>query len=322
MKSRIFTAFLLLVFLGVPFAGHAQATGCVADFTASVSEDNPRRVTFTSLSSPSPAATIVNYTWDFGDGDIAEGDTSFAEVTHTYDGSQTEFATTLTVTDSEGCIDESDPAGVGLVSLRADFSCAVDEMTASCDASDSYSASGAIDSYAWRMGDGTELSGETVTHTYTEPGTYTVELVVLRLDTDQTHSATQSVTVDTDTVDDTPPPPAEGGLVPCGIDKNDDGMLSEDEECGYNDLIFGIQNIITWLIGIATSLGAILFAYAGFLYLTAGSDQNKVSRAKSIFRYVIKGFIIILLAWLIVYTILSVLVDPNSIDIPLEGFSN
>ncbi|MBZ6495067.1 glycosyl hydrolase family 18 protein [Natrinema longum] len=47
---------------------------------------------------------------------------------------------------------------------------------------DGSESTGAIDSYAWAFGDGTEATGEAVTHTYDETGDYTVELTVTDAD--------------------------------------------------------------------------------------------------------------------------------------------
>ena len=83
-----------------------------------------------------------------------------------------------------------------------------------------------------------------------------------------------------------------GGLVPCkGID------------CNFNHLIILAKNIIKFLIIVAAPLAAIMFVYAGWLYMTAQGDSGKVSQAHDIFRTVFFGFIFILGAWLAVYTI-------------------
>jgi len=77
--------------------------------------------------------------------------------------------------------------------------------------------------------------------------------------------------------------------------------------CGFGDLITMIKNIITYLIGLSTVLAAIAFAYAGFVLLTSGGNESAKNKAKEIFRKVLIGFLWILGAWLIVYTIINVL---------------
>jgi subtilisin family serine protease len=51
-------------------------------------------------------------------------------------------------------------------------------LTCTFDASGSSDSDGTITSYAWNFGDGTAGSGESTTHSYTQPGTYSVTLTV------------------------------------------------------------------------------------------------------------------------------------------------
>jgi hypothetical protein len=65
------------------------------------------------------------------------------------------------------------------------------------------------------------------------------------------------------------------------------------------------QNVLNDGIFIAVVLSAILFAYAGFQYVTAGGNEGKTGNAKKLFTDVIIGLVIILAAWLIVDTIMK-----------------
>ncbi|KKT95853.1 MAG: hypothetical protein UW97_C0021G0005 [Parcubacteria group bacterium GW2011_GWA2_45_15] len=79
------------------------------------------------------------------------------------------------------------------------------------------------------------------------------------------------------------------------------------EPCGFSHLILLAQNLITDLIVISTFLATAAFAYAGFILLTSGGNESAKNRAKEIFRKVLIGYLWILGAWLLVYTITSVL---------------
>jgi len=89
-------------------------------------------------------------------------------------------------------------------------------------------------------------------------------------------------------------------LVPCG------GPAPEPA-CDFDQLVIMAGRIIRFLIIIGSSLGAVAFAYAGWLYLTSGGNPGKVTSAKDIFIKVVLGFIFMLAAWLIVSLILNTL---------------
>ncbi len=75
--------------------------------------------------------------------------------------------------------------------------------------------------------------------------------------------------------------------------------------CDFNQMMVTINNLIQFLlIYFATPLAAICFAYAGFLYITSAGSAENVSKAKKILTNVIIGYVIALVAWLIVKTIL------------------
>lgn len=72
------------------------------------------------------------------------------------------------------------------------------------------------------------------------------------------------------------------------------------------------QNVLNLGIYIAVFLSAILFAYAGWQYLTAGGEPGKAGEARKIFWNVGVGLIIILAAWLIVDLIIKMLAGGNA----------
>ena len=92
---------------------------------------------------------------------------------------------------------------------------------------------------------------------------------------------------------------AQGGLpdkiVPCsGVD------------CTFCDLAQLAQNILNTGIFVAVFLSAVLFAYAGWLYLS-NEALGEQMRARAMFQNVAFGLAIILGAWLFVDTLMKTL---------------
>jgi len=103
------------------------------------------------------------------------------------------------------------------------------------------------------------------------------------------------------------------GLIPCG-NVSSGGSIAAGQECEFNDFIILAQNVINFLIfKIASPLAAIMFAYAGFLYLTNGGNESKVKQAHDIFWYVFIGLVVALAAWLVVNFILEFFLGTGSV---------
>lgn len=96
---------------------------------------------------------------------------------------------------------------------------------------------------------------------------------------------------------------ASSGLVVCG--NTVAGGVTTDA-CGWADVVNQISVIINFLIfSIAAPLGAIMFAYAGFLYITNGGNESKIKQAHDVFLYVFIGLVVALAAWLVMNFILD-----------------
>lgn len=106
------------------------------------------------------------------------------------------------------------------------------------------------------------------------------------------------------------------GIVPCGCNVDANGTVLD--KCTFNDFLIGIKNLTNYLIVLAASLAALAFAWAGILYLTAGGNPSQIETAHTIFWKVFKGFIVMLAAWLIVYTITAALIPKEKRD---QGFT-
>ena len=95
--------------------------------------------------------------------------------------------------------------------------------------------------------------------------------------------------------------PLPGQIVPQSCNEGIGGCKS------VCDLATVAQNVLNTGIYIAVFLSAVLFAWAGWLYLTSVAG-NEISRAKEIFMNVAIGLIIILAGWLVVDTLMKTLV--------------
>lgn len=144
-----------------------------------------------SSTTTSNNATITDYAWDFGDGSTS----SEAAPTHRYSAPGT-YRATLVVTDSRGA--RSELVSRSVTATHADptasFVAIADGLGIATDASASDATDGATLSYEWSWGDGSATaSGVKASHTYDNPGTYSVRLKV----TDSVGS-TATVTKDVD----------------------------------------------------------------------------------------------------------------------------
>ena len=75
--------------------------------------------------------------------------------------------------------------------------------------------------------------------------------------------------------------------------------------CDFNYLMQLVNNVIDFLLfTVATPLAALVFAYTGFLLITSGGDSGKRTKAKTIMKNLLLGYLIALAAWLIINTIL------------------
>ena len=147
---------------------------------------SPLTVEFDASGSSDQDHDILTYSWAFGDGSKGTGQTT----THTYYTNGTMQAT-LTVTDTHNAtstasvpitvsappIDDKDPQAVITMSSSSSIIVATP-----CRLSGTQSLPSAEDevitSYHWDFGDGAASSGEEITHTFSNPGNYTITLTV------------------------------------------------------------------------------------------------------------------------------------------------
>lgn len=104
------------------------------------------------------------------------------------------------------------------------------------------------------------------------------------------------------------------GLIRCGNSTTTDsaGKVVFKNPCDFDDFIGLINGVVNWIIGIAGVIFTISAVWGGFLYMTSGTSLGDKEKAKSILWSTLLGFVIILCAWLIVYTILRYMVGEDS----------
>lgn len=103
----------------------------------------------------------------------------------------------------------------------------------------------------------------------------------------------------------------EEGIVPvnnCGYNifltkEEKQAGIQKGRICGFNDAITLIQRSIEYIFILVLPIMALVFAYAGYMYMTSGDSSDKRSKAKKAILHALGGVVLILSAWLIVKTI-------------------
>lgn len=164
---------------------------------------------------------VVSFSWNFGDGDTANGQT----VAHTFDDAGS-FPVTLTITDTlarTATVRHTVTVGQGTLPTAVIVSSPASPVigqTINFNAGTSVPAPGhSIRSFDWNFGDGATGGGAQVGHAYSAAGTYTVVLKVTD-DVGRVATATQTISVGTGnpTADFTFSPSSPTTLTPVNFD--------------------------------------------------------------------------------------------------------
>lgn len=153
-------------------------------------------VSFDGSGSSDPDGSISSYSWDFGDGNTATGES----VQHSYADNGT-YTVELTVVDNDsGSNTTSQTITVQNQGPVAEFTWMPTnprpDSTITFDGANSFDADGTLTSFSWDFNnDGTQdATGSSPTHTFTDSGDYPVSLTVTD-DDGATNSTTQTVSV-------------------------------------------------------------------------------------------------------------------------------
>ncbi len=146
----------------MPTANFTFTTVCVGNATQ-----------FTNTSTTNPAGQTINsFEWTFGDGQTGTG----ANPTHTYAQAGT-YQVTLTVSTGGHCTSTKTQTVTVNPQPTANFT-ATTVCQGTATQFTSTSTGQGITSYQWNFGDGQTGTGQNVTHTYAQAGTYQVTLTV------------------------------------------------------------------------------------------------------------------------------------------------
>jgi len=93
-------------------------------------------------------------------------------------------------------------------------------------------------------------------------------------------------------------------------------VCCEGPDCDFDAMLFNLTYIIKKVLELAFVFIAVMFAYAGFKYMTSHGDTGEISAAHSMFQKAVIGMIITLCSFLIIELITSSLgLDENIIKL-------
>ena len=176
----------------------ATNTAPVADIVASVTEGlYPLDVSFDASGSSDANGDALTYAWDFKDGTTSTN----ASPTHTFTAGS--YDVTLIV--SDGVLADTATVAITATNTAPVASASASTTQGQAPYSIDFSASASTDpngdalTFSWDFGDGATGSGETVSHTYTAAGEYTVALTASDGHLTGTDSLTVSIASGVDT---------------------------------------------------------------------------------------------------------------------------
>ncbi|MEW6408019.1 MAG: pilin [Patescibacteria group bacterium] len=95
----------------------------------------------------------------------------------------------------------------------------------------------------------------------------------------------------------------ERGLLTTGLSNECVGC----GDCSQCDILMVVKNIVQFILKIAGLLAILAIILGGFLYVTSGGSEERAQAAKGAITAAIVGFIIVLVAWVLVNFIIQIL---------------
>ncbi len=103
------------------------------------------------------------------------------------------------------------------------------------------------------------------------------------------------------------------GLVPaCQVGDASCDNAYAPQNYGTCEIVLLANNVLRFIIGLLSLIATLVFVYAGYLLVLSRGDVSQMQRAKGMFTNVLIGLVIMLSAFLIVNTVMSILVGSDS----------
>ena len=77
-------------------------------------------------------------------------------------------------------------------------------------------------------------------------------------------------------------------------------------DLGTSDLKSTVISILQWALGLLALVAVVMIIAGGFMWMTAGGNEEKIEKAKKLISAAVIGLIIVLLAWAIVIFVVGV----------------
>lgn len=74
---------------------------------------------------------------------------------------------------------------------------------------------------------------------------------------------------------------------------------------GTADLVSSVVKIVQWILGFVGLVTVIFILYGGFMWMTAGGNEEKVKKAKQVISAAVIGLIIVTLSWAIIIFVVN-----------------
>ncbi|MCK5475035.1 MAG: hypothetical protein KAI71_00450 [Candidatus Pacebacteria bacterium] len=101
-------------------------------------------------------------------------------------------------------------------------------------------------------------------------------------------------------------PVTTGGIIPCGRAWDDPATAWDDRQsCDFCYIMMLLNQITNFLIKIAGIIAVLAIIVTGFLFITSAGNSERKNNAKTTLKWVILGFLIIFLSWLLIDFLLS-----------------